>query len=146
MAFIIILVVCAKVLTFIAHAAIHFLLRRCRQRSTSNEHKPPTPLNDDELIMAKPPSLLFSQETNLAGAELECAICLAEFAEGDGLRVLPLCRHAFHVNLADSYNSDCISFYKLHQAYGTVGCSTGELRVIRVCCCCELSPFEALLD
>ncbi|XP_062221380.1 probable E3 ubiquitin-protein ligase ATL44 [Phragmites australis] len=33
----------------------------------------------------------------------ECAICLAEFAEGEQLRVLPHCAHGFHVACIDTW-------------------------------------------
>ncbi|XP_062179173.1 probable E3 ubiquitin-protein ligase ATL45 [Phragmites australis] len=33
----------------------------------------------------------------------ECAICLAEFAEGEALRVLPRCGHGFHVACVDAW-------------------------------------------
>ncbi|KAL6603355.1 hypothetical protein ACP70R_043716 [Stipagrostis hirtigluma subsp. patula] len=33
----------------------------------------------------------------------ECAICLAEFAEGEELRVLPRCGHGFHVACVDAW-------------------------------------------
>ncbi|XP_059438415.1 RING-H2 finger protein ATL8-like [Corylus avellana] len=46
------------------------------------------------------------------GAAAECAICLGEFADGDELRVLPQCGHAFHVSCIDTWlgsHSSCPS-------------------------------------
>ena len=45
-------------------------------------------------------------------ATSECAICLAEFAEGDEIRVLPQCGHGFHVGCIDTWlgsHSSCPS-------------------------------------
>lgn len=33
----------------------------------------------------------------------ECPICLAEFGQGDKLRILPLCNHVFHVKCVDTW-------------------------------------------
>ncbi|CAN8257789.1 unnamed protein product [Cochlearia groenlandica] len=33
----------------------------------------------------------------------ECAICLADFVDGDEIRVLPLCEHSFHVACIDKW-------------------------------------------
>ncbi|KAF8700673.1 hypothetical protein HU200_034022 [Digitaria exilis] len=55
--------------------------------------------------LRKLPTVAFSEE----GAEEEgderpeCAICLAEFASGDEVRVLPPCGHAFHVACVDTW-------------------------------------------
>ncbi|KAE8722190.1 RING-H2 finger protein ATL79 [Hibiscus syriacus] len=48
----------------------------------------------------------------LAGAEgePECAICLSEFVEGDGIQVLAKCKHGFHVQCIQQWlasNSSC---------------------------------------
>ncbi|XP_043706868.1 RING-H2 finger protein ATL46-like [Telopea speciosissima] len=40
----------------------------------------------------------------------DCAVCLCEFSEQDKLRLLPICRHAFHINCIDTWllsNSTC---------------------------------------
>ncbi|XP_028795260.1 RING-H2 finger protein ATL80-like [Neltuma alba] len=45
-------------------------------------------------------------------ATSECAICLAEFADGDEIRVLPQCGHGFHVACIDTWlgsHSSCPS-------------------------------------
>lgn len=42
----------------------------------------------------------------------DCAICLAEYAEGDEIRVLPQCGHGFHVGCVDMWlgsHSSCPS-------------------------------------
>ncbi|KAL1215638.1 putative E3 ubiquitin-protein ligase ATL45 [Cardamine amara subsp. amara] len=33
----------------------------------------------------------------------ECAICLTEFSDGEEIRILPLCNHAFHVACIDKW-------------------------------------------
>jgi hypothetical protein len=44
-------------------------------------------------------------ETSKAGAlpGTECAICLGEFVDGEKVRLLPRCRHCFHVQCIDSW-------------------------------------------
>ncbi|WOL07240.1 hypothetical protein Cni_G15979 [Canna indica] len=46
------------------------------------------------------------------GPPAECPICLAEFEEGDQLRVLPQCGHGFHAGCVDAWlasHSSCPS-------------------------------------
>ncbi|XP_052195680.1 RING-H2 finger protein ATL80-like [Diospyros lotus] len=46
------------------------------------------------------------------GGGAECAICLAEYAEGDEIRVLPQCGHGFHAVCVDTWlgsHSSCPS-------------------------------------
>ncbi|KAK8267720.1 hypothetical protein V6Z12_D11G017700 [Gossypium hirsutum] len=81
--------------------------RRSR-RSNNGSHLPQT---QQELEQRKPvteagvarmsvaPTVVYSHGMKLAGAEgvPECAICLSEFVEGDGIQVLAKCKHGFHV-------------------------------------------------
>ncbi|XP_008813548.3 RING-H2 finger protein ATL79-like [Phoenix dactylifera] len=83
-------------------AAIRFLFCAAARRR-------PSPA-DPEKQVARPPAaeaegttLVFSAGTRLARAEAECAICLAEFVEGDGLRVLAPCNHGFHVRCIERW-------------------------------------------
>ncbi|KAL2921378.1 RING-H2 finger protein ATL1 [Bienertia sinuspersici] len=54
-----------------------------------------------------------SQTTAAAGesaASYECAVCLSEFEEGERLRVIPYCCHAFHIDCIDVWlqsNANC---------------------------------------
>ncbi|CAN6205097.1 unnamed protein product [Urochloa humidicola] len=50
--------------------------------------------------LRKLPTVPF-EEAEAEGERPECAICLAEFARGDEVRVLPPCGHAFHAACVD---------------------------------------------
>ncbi|KAG8078579.1 hypothetical protein GUJ93_ZPchr0007g5385 [Zizania palustris] len=50
------------------------------------------------------PTLVYSPGIELTGhGSTECAICLAEFAEGERVRMLPRCTHVFHVRCIDRW-------------------------------------------
>uniref|UniRef100_A0ACD5VX63 Uncharacterized protein n=1 Tax=Avena sativa TaxID=4498 RepID=A0ACD5VX63_AVESA len=52
------------------------------------------------------PTVEYSAEIELAVCgSTECAICLAEFARGERVRVLPRCHHGFHVRCIDRWLS-----------------------------------------
>ncbi|KAI0496048.1 hypothetical protein KFK09_022355 [Dendrobium nobile] len=51
----------------------------------------------------KVPVEFFSPCLKLAGSDSECAICLAEIEPGDRIRLLPVCRHGFHVRCIDQW-------------------------------------------
>ncbi|KAL1547665.1 RING-type E3 ubiquitin transferase [Salvia divinorum] len=50
-------------------------------------------------------SLPFFRFSSLLGsrAGLECAVCLAKFDDADVLRLLPKCKHAFHIDCIDQW-------------------------------------------
>ncbi|KAL5228150.1 hypothetical protein ABZP36_016415 [Zizania latifolia] len=51
-------------------------------------------------------TLVYSPGIKLAGyGSTECAICLAEFAQGERVRVLPRCSHGFHARCIDRWLS-----------------------------------------
>uniref|UniRef100_A0A0D9WH03 RING-type domain-containing protein n=1 Tax=Leersia perrieri TaxID=77586 RepID=A0A0D9WH03_9ORYZ len=50
------------------------------------------------------PRVAYTEGLELAGsARSECAICLAEFASGEQVRVLPRCNHGFHERCIDRW-------------------------------------------
>ncbi|KAG1354522.1 RING-H2 finger protein ATL79-like [Cocos nucifera] len=109
MATILVVLVCATILAFSLHAAARCLLSRYRRGRRHNEHhetladeKGKSGSEAAELAEALP-SLVYTAGTRLAGAEAECAICLAEFAEGERVRVLPACNHGFHVKCVQAW-------------------------------------------
>ncbi|XP_050378890.1 RING-H2 finger protein ATL79 [Argentina anserina] len=98
---------------------------RCFLRSThivnDEEHNPRRRRNSQELAdqvqlktnaAAAPcfdggPTLVYSPEmkAELAGAAAECAICLSEFVDGEGIRVLQRCKHGFHSHCIQAWLS-----------------------------------------
>ncbi|XP_066324629.1 RING-H2 finger protein ATL79-like [Miscanthus floridulus] len=120
-------VILAALLTALAlalalNAAVRYLLgrsrraRRGRAGSSSGQRDSGASISDPEKPAAEappPPALVYSAAgTKLAGAAAECAICLAEFADGDAVRVMPACRHGFHARciecwLAGGRRSSC---------------------------------------
>ncbi|KAL0889386.1 hypothetical protein Bca101_013369 [Brassica carinata] len=74
--------------------AIRCFLRPNLQ-TDDNEHKPDP--EADVSSTAPTPTLVYSSDLELAGAQAECAICLSEFEQGESIHVLEKCHHGFHV-------------------------------------------------
>ncbi|KAG1360811.1 RING-H2 finger protein ATL79-like [Cocos nucifera] len=83
-------------------SAIRFLFCAASRRhpSLADPEKQVAPPSGAE---AEGTTLVFSAATRLARAEAECAICLAEFVEGDGVKVLTPCNHGFHVRCIERW-------------------------------------------
>lgn len=58
------------------------------------------------------PKLTYDAAAATGKLTAECAICLAEYADGEEIRVLPQCGHGFHVGCVDTWlgsHSSCPS-------------------------------------
>ncbi|XP_009604464.1 RING-H2 finger protein ATL80-like [Nicotiana tomentosiformis] len=63
-------------------------------------------------VLQSLPKFTYDSTSSTTGATAECAICLAEYREGDEIRVLPQCGHGFHVQCIDTWlgsHSSCPS-------------------------------------
>ncbi|PUZ52733.1 hypothetical protein GQ55_6G293300 [Panicum hallii var. hallii] len=54
------------------------------------------------------PLVVLPEEVEAASSS-ECAVCLADFRHGERLRLLPHCRHAFHIDCIDAWLQDAAS-------------------------------------
>ncbi|KAH7669347.1 Zinc finger RING/FYVE/PHD-type protein [Dioscorea alata] len=72
---------------------------------SSNGAQPPTPLNKGlkKKALQALPKVSFDPASAAAVKIADCAICLAEFAEGDEIRILPQCEHGFHAVCVDTW-------------------------------------------
>eukprot|EP01018_Ginkgo_biloba_P000521 Gb_07702 [translate_table: standard] len=49
------------------------------------------------------PTMVYGNGSQLPDVGTDCPICLAEFVEGEKVRVLPKCNHGFHVKCIDTW-------------------------------------------
>ncbi|XWS61470.1 hypothetical protein CRYUN_Cryun07bG0128300 [Craigia yunnanensis] len=125
---VLIILFCALICSLVLKAAIRCCLRGHsgrRPRHSRNNH---LPQSQQELEQRKPvpvaaaarmaaaPTMVYSTGMKLAGAEAECAICLSEFVEGQGIQVLAKCKHGFHVQCIQQWLSS-------HSSCPTCRCS-----------------------
>ncbi|KAK1262417.1 RING-H2 finger protein ATL32 [Acorus gramineus] len=86
--------------------------RARRRRRPNNPHRAAAPRGLDPSLVSSFPTFPYSTVKDLrirrrrrnASAvedEMECAVCLSEFAPHDALRLLTLCDHAFHRDCVD---------------------------------------------
>ncbi|CAN7026782.1 RING-H2 finger protein ATL79 [Brassica rapa] len=128
-----ILVVSALICGLSLCAAIRCFLRPNLQ-TDDNEHKPDP--EEDFSSTVPTPTLVYSSDLELAGAQAECAICLSEFEPGESIHVLEKCHHGFHVKCIHKWlssHSSCptcrtsiFSQNTLDSATSTVAPSTNQ--------------------
>lgn len=108
------------ILIIIFHFSVKFIIRR-QQRRRQNDilHQISTqiapidvssvePRNSglDTLIIASLPKLLYKQTDQFnQGEVIECSVCLGTIVEDAITRVLPNCKHIFHVDCVDKWFS-----------------------------------------
>eukprot|EP01018_Ginkgo_biloba_P028853 Gb_14784 [translate_table: standard] len=125
-------------------------------------------------VMEALPTLFYKTGSKPLGVDSDCPIYLADFVEGERVRVLPKCNHYFHVDCIDTWlvsNSSCStcrhyllddmdslrclakSQVKIENAFGT---SKGSWRILRdmdidlekvpraIVACCVLHKFLQL--
>ncbi|XXG71924.1 hypothetical protein AAC387_Pa07g1140 [Persea americana] len=89
------------------------LVARCAWiRRVSGQRAPKIPANKGvkKSVLRSLPKASFNGADN--GRLTDCPICLAEFADGEAIRVLPQCGHVFHVSCVDTWlgsHSSCPS-------------------------------------
>ncbi|OEL25427.1 hypothetical protein BAE44_0013554 [Dichanthelium oligosanthes] len=111
MAVILAALLAALALALALNAAVRYLLRRSRRARRAGARTEAVPVPDLEKAAVEappppppPPALVYSAAgTKLAGAPAECAICLAEFVDGDAVRVMPACGHGFHARCIERW-------------------------------------------
>lgn len=62
-----------------------------------------SPVGLDPAVIASYPRVPFSRAAAGADAEVSCSICLSEYRDGEMLRVMPECRHKFHLACLDAW-------------------------------------------
>ncbi|KAG8363293.1 hypothetical protein BUALT_Bualt19G0007200 [Buddleja alternifolia] len=64
----------------------------------------------DQAVINSYPKLVFSKRSGGWGNDAVCSICLCEYREAEMLRMLPDCKHCFHVMCVDAWlklNASC---------------------------------------
>ncbi|KAK6145373.1 hypothetical protein DH2020_022193 [Rehmannia glutinosa] len=104
------------VLGLVAVARCDWIRRITGRISTSvPSSEPPRSVANKGLkkkVLKSLPKLTYGEDEDQAEKLSECAICLAEFAAGEEIRVLPQCGHGFHVGCIDTWlasHSSCPS-------------------------------------
>lgn len=100
-AMILIILLCALICALALNAAIRCFLRGHQHHRPVGEARQQQQKSNAGVAAAAlegVPALLYTaaMKTKLAGAEAECAICLSEFEEGQGIRLMARCNHGFH--------------------------------------------------
>ncbi|PWZ11716.1 Sucrose synthase 4 [Zea mays] len=85
-----------------------------------------SPVGLDAAAIASYPKVAFSSKA--AEADAMCSICLSEYRDGETLRVMPECRHGFHVACLDAWLSRSASCPVCRSSQDAAGEIAAELQ------------------
>ncbi|MCE3215195.1 hypothetical protein HAX54_001226 [Datura stramonium] len=80
-------------------------LARCawlRRAGGATEGQPAVNKEVKKKVLQSLPKFSYDPSSS-AGSAAECAICLAEYTQGDEVKVLPQCGHGFHTHCIDTW-------------------------------------------
>lgn len=109
---VVVLVLVLVLLLFITLSCIYIRRGRRTSSDSSDYHesgpgapKPTSPLGLDPKAISSLPVLLHKRTNDSDEKEPEstCSICLSEFIEGENIKMLPNCNHAFHPDCIDEW-------------------------------------------
>ncbi|KAK1393347.1 E3 ubiquitin-protein ligase EL5 [Heracleum sosnowskyi] len=102
-------------LVTLLHIYVRCVLRRQARRRTSlwqiglfTTAPEPPKTGLDETVLGSLPTFVFKQDHK--ARTIECTVCLSNFEDGEIIRILPNCKHNFHVACIDTWlsaNSTC---------------------------------------
>ncbi|WOH01960.1 hypothetical protein DCAR_0521347 [Daucus carota subsp. sativus] len=95
---------CALLCALGLNSIIRFVLRCTHRFGTETPQQAAARLATTGVkkrTLRKIPIAIYGSEVKLSATE--CPICLAEFLEGEKVRVLPKCNHGFHVKCIDTW-------------------------------------------
>ncbi|CAL9131095.1 unnamed protein product [Musa textilis] len=103
-----VIMILAVVLCALIGAVVASFVVRCSLRVARWAWQEPHAVADEgeQAATAGSGLIVYSGEP---GGGSECAICLSEFAPGEGVRVLPGCNHGFHVHCIDRWLASRLS-------------------------------------
>ncbi|XP_050218935.1 RING-H2 finger protein ATL74-like [Mercurialis annua] len=134
MVLVIALLLCALICSLALNSLVRLALR-CGYRVSSNS----ADSNQEQVTGLKKKTLTQIPEMKyeLSGLNVtDCPICLGEFAEGENVRMLPKCKHGFHVKCIDKWlysHSTCpLCRQPLADELSTVCCGSTEDREVHV--------------
>ncbi|KAJ0808144.1 putative transcription factor C2H2 family [Helianthus annuus] len=90
---------CALVAALLLNSVIHIILRRRRESMEASTNVQPA-VGLEKRALRKIPVAVFRLRTS---GSSECSICLGDFVDGERVRVLPECKHEFHVKCVDKW-------------------------------------------
>lgn len=92
------------------------------------------------------PIVNYSAEQKLPGLDTECVICLADFTNGERVRLLPKCNHGFHIRCIDKWLRSHSSCPKCRQCLvGTCQKIVGRTQVSPVTPPAPVLPSEIIV-